>query len=606
MGIHIPPQSSRRWSGPYDGDYSGVLWKTFNVDLDRNEGKVCLSRRLTSVADTTVASDSELGIVDAFLRTNADCTDRYWALSSGAKLYRSTDSNPGGTWGADTLANSPTNARDMAVFENDSFGDTSRQQLFVTRDTDIAILNDTGNRVWTTFASLNTLKAGVPHPITYFPFRRILVVGDANRVHTISRISPTANETAASSRLVLPTGLQIQHIFNTTNRTWLLCPNVNENGSGKIVEWDGFSETYNAIHDAYSAVPLAGVNYREIPIIVTNRGLFLEFTGNGFAPMVRGGKIVAFPCYFEPHNGWWIILSNLAPSIRQRGMTVGEDGLIYIAAEQSRLNSFRQGGGIWCLNPLTGRLYLKHAIGSWANTSFGEQRTKPGALFSLPTGGYTADMLIGGTYNNNNVNFDRTAIWTLSSAADTTASRGYFITQYIHSGEVRDFWDTLWLKFQRFATSTNRIVVKARGVKSIKDTNTFPIEASIAWVNATSFTVTLAATDDALAVGDEVEIINGVNSGCLAHISAISGAHAAVQTITIDETLTASTNTARARFDRWKKLGTISSTAKYEEVVNIGVDSSFIQFKVELRGPVAEMEIGELVVNTRPSINAKR
>ncbi len=79
-----------------------------------------------------------------------------------------------------------------------------------------------------------------------------------------------------------------------------------------------------------------------------------------------------------------------------------------------------------------------------------------------------------------------------------------------------------------------------------------------------------------------------------------------MQTITIDETLTASTNTARARFDRWKKLGTISSTAKYEEVVNIGVDSSFIQFKVELRGPVAEMEIGELVVNTRPSINAKR
>lgn len=605
-------RTTRRWAGIYAGDYAGNLWKTFNVDLDREDGNITLSRRLSKIADTTDTNTDTLGIIDAFVRTNADCTDRFWALSSRGALYHSKDSNPSDSWAGDTLASSPTDATDMAIFENDTLGDTSRQQLFVTRDSDIAVLNDTGNRAWqaawwvTTqgHGSDSALKKGVPHPIEYFPFRRIMLIGDANWIHTASRTSDTVNETTTAKRLTLPQNLQIQHIFTTTSRAWILCANINQNGNGKIAEWDGSSTTYNNIHDAYGAVPLSGVNFRETPIIVNNKGLFLEFTGAGFTPMTRNGQVVAFPCYFE-ENAWSVVLSNIVTPVRARGMVLAEDGLIYIAVQHPNNNSFRHNGGIWCLNPLTGRLYQKHSIGNIANTSYGEQRTTLGALFPIPSGSYQSKFLIGGTYNNNSVSFDRFGIWVMENLTSTTATRGHVITQFIHSNEIRNFWDSIWLRFQKFLTTSNRIVVKARGIKPLKNTAVYPVEATITWVNATSFTVTLVAADEALAVGDEVEIINGDNSGATAHITAISGSHTASQTITIDETLTASTNVAQARFDRWKKLGTISS-AKYEDVLNVGIDSNFIQFKIELRGPAVEMSITDLILNSNTSINTTK
>ena len=129
MIIQLPPKNSRRWTGPYLGNYYGTLWKTFNVDLDREEGKIGLSRRLDTVADTSTLTDSELGVISAFIRANSDCTDRYWALSDSGSLYR-VDSSPTGTWALDTLANSPTRGHDMAIFENDTRGDSvSRQQI---------------------------------------------------------------------------------------------------------------------------------------------------------------------------------------------------------------------------------------------------------------------------------------------------------------------------------------------------------------------------------------------------------------------------------------------------------------------------------------------
>ena len=134
------------------------------------------------------------------------------------------------------------------------------------------------------------------------------------------------------------------------------------------------------------------------------------------------------------------------------------------------------------------------------------------------------------------------------------------------------------------------------------DENGNVIQATITWNSTTTFTVTLNSSADSLQVGDEVEVVNGGNSGYLAHITVISGAHGALQTITIDETVTTSSGTATARFDRWKKLGTISSTSVYEQFVNVGIDSSFIQFKVEMRGSAREMEIAELIVTSKPSI----
>src|SRR3990167_5300167 len=109
MPIHIPSEKIKRWTGPYLGNYYGDLWKTFNVDLDREEGKICLSRSLDTVADTSDTNSDTLTTIDAFIRTDADCVDRYWGLSRDGALYK-VDSSPTGDWVVDSLANSPTDS----------------------------------------------------------------------------------------------------------------------------------------------------------------------------------------------------------------------------------------------------------------------------------------------------------------------------------------------------------------------------------------------------------------------------------------------------------------------------------------------------------------
>ena len=624
---HIPPQETKRWTGPYLGNYYGTLWKTSGVDLDREEGRITLARRMTQVADTTDTNSDTLLLVSAFLRADADCTDRWWALSLAnqldsdvGQLYQTagtTPVNPSDSWQVDVLANTPTRAKDMTVFERDTRGDSlSRSQLFVTLDTDIAVLNDTGGNTWTagwwtgapggTHAADSALDSGVPHPIEYFPFRRIALVGSRNRIHTISRTSDTVNETTTVDRLLFPKEYQVRHIFTTNTRTWIILSH-RFGGNGKVAEWDGFSQTYNDIHDIYARTALAGIGYEEVPIVINSKGLILEFTGKGFRPMVRNGQVIALPVFEEQGNALGITNNALIDGIAPRGMTKGEDGLIYIAVKNPTRGSYRNGGGIWCLNPVSGRLYLKYGLGGWTNTTYGEQRTFPGGIHAVPSGsGLVPSLLVGGKYNINDVNADGSAIWVLVDLTSSTATRGYFITQWIPASDVKDFWDSMWLRFRRFITATNRIVAKARGVRPLITSFNEPLEASITWVNATSFTVQLGASDDALAVGDEVEVINGVNSGTLAHISTISGVHAAVQTITIDETLTASTNAGRARFDRWQKLGIISDANVYEAPLNIGIKSSEVQFKVEMRGPASEMSLSDLIINSDVSVHNKK
>ena len=606
MKIHIPPIELRRWTGPYLGNYYGVLSKTFNVDLDKSEGKVSLSRRLTQVADSG-AGMTNLGIVDAFIRTDADCVDRFWALSRSGVLARTDTSNPlvldTATWVEDTLANSPTDARDFDNFEKDTLGDTSRNQLFVTRDTDIAVLNDTGGRGWNanwwvTTQAQTALEAGAPHPITYFPHRRIMLVGDGNYIHTISRPSDTSNDTITARRLILPSNLQIQHIFTTTNRAWITCRDLYEK-DGKVVEWDGSKETYNDIHSVYSPLPLGGVSYLEIPIILNNKGVLLEFDGRGFVPMVRSGQEIALPVSEEEANFYL-----RTTSMSKRGMAINDKGLIHMNLDRPFNASPRTSAGVWCLNPVTGRLYNKYALGRWGSNDYGQQQLGggAGAIFPLstPNAATTTQrgLLIGGSHKNGS-NANINGIWILENTTSSTAQRGYFVTQYIPSDEIEEIWQILWIKFKRFITSTNRIVAKAQGVRSLVDANGLPLEGTATWTSTTTFTITLNASDDALQVGDEVEVITGANAGYLAHIITISGAHAAIQTITIDETMASASGTSVVRFDRWKKLTTISDTTVYRRFANIGIQSSFIKFKVELRGPSREMEIDELIATSK-------
>lgn len=612
MIIEFPESKSRRWTGPYLGDYLGDLWKTFNIDLDREEGKVSLSRRMIKVADTTDTNRDTLGAITAFLRSNASGRDLYWALSRSASLYRA-DSNPTDSWDVDTLVNSPSDGRDMWIHENDSkdtgAAPAGKNRMIVTRDTDIAVLNDTGDNVWNASWWVTTkgqtgLRPGVPHPGEYFPYQRISLIGDGNFIHTIDKL-----KAISYSRLVLPIYLQIEYIFTTSKRVWILCSHK-FSGNGAIVEWDGFSQTYNEIHNLYSQSPISGVNYEEIPIVLNHKGMILEYTGSGFTQMVRNGQKVALPMAEE--EGFSFSTSGAPRTSPGRCMTVGGDGLIYanlgegVLSDQTLGLTTRQLAGIWCLNPKTGRIYNKYSLGQWGS-HFGYQRmSSNGAIFPLDPALFTSKVfLIGGQYDKSASVTALSAIWSLENINSVTANRGHFITSFIPTEKIKDFWDFLYLHFKAFQTATDKIIVKAQGVRPLLLSTGFPLDAAATWASTTTFTTTLSASDDIVKIGDEIEVLYGDNAGVTAHIIDISGAQGILQTFTIDETVVASTATFGVRFERWKKLGVISIQNIYHQLINIGIDSSFIRFKVELRGPYREMQIANLLVVPKNSIEIK-
>lgn len=614
--IEIPNPKTRRWTGCYLGEYNGNLQRTFNIDLENKPGEITISRSFERIMDTV--SDTNLvnlGIVDAFERIKVNGRERWWAMCRNGRLFvRDTGTSPlllTGNWLQDGVylgdCNSPFDAQDMAIGEKDSdSGSDGEDIIFITRDTAVATHNDCGTNTWvrnsyfhTTPTALQGGITGMRHPIAYFPTRRIYVIGDGNKIHTIDK-----NKNSSYARLTLPSDYRVWHIFVTTYRVWILCSGTRGN-NGAIVEWDGSSETYNNIYDAKSEFPLSGVNYNEIPIVVNNKGMILEYNGFNFSVMIRNGHEIFFPFSDEFGNAFSLATSQMP--ISPKGMTVSDDGLIYILANSPSKNSFKSLGGVWCLNPETGNLYSKYTLGPASTPSdsdYGQQiMDAPGAIKAVNIGqtfSNSSYLVASASINLDGVGSTKYGVWHLPREYSKTIRKGWFVTEYFHADDIQEMWETIWLKHGLMKTTNSEIIVKAKGVQSMLDVDRHPIQKTITWTSITTFTVTLGAGDDALAIGDEVEIVGAVNSGQLAHITDISGAHAALQTITIDETMDLGSGTSYARFDRWKKLAVIDSQTKYFTPVNIGITSSFIQFKVELRGPATDFHLKEIISTFKP------
>lgn len=604
--INFPNPETRRWQGPYLGDYYGDFYKTYNIDLENNPGNIELSTGVRYSTDSTDCGCASLSALTAFIRTNADGTDRWWAVNEGGSLYKTwgaVPTNLGSKFQVDTSAGTPGSPKDFTIHENDSDSAAGNNILIVTRDTDVAVLNDTGadtwnSNWWVTTKTMTALKTGLPHPIEYFPMRRISLIGDGNFIHIIDK-----NKNCTYARLVLPVNLRVEHIFVTAYRAWILCSGTRGN-NGAVIEWDGSSESYNQIYDVKSIYPLSGVNWNEIPIVITDKGLILEYDGNGFSPMIRNGQVIALPTYAE--EGYYINYGDILP----RGMTVTDNGLVLINVGLGSTTNFptRYNGGIWCLNPLSGNFYKKYSLGQGTDTEtvYGHQNTTDVGAIKAVSGGSIL-FIAGGQVGEGGVAgevFYR--VWTLSRGWISLNRRGYFLTQFVYSDNISEMWENIWLKFSKFRATGSKIIIKAKGVNSLLDENRRVFNEEITWTSGTTFTITLAANDDALAVGDEVEILGRNNAGVLAHITEITGNHAALQTITIDETVLKTSGTSKATFDRWKKIGVIDSNTKYFAPLNIGIQSSFIQFKIELRGPATDYNIKQVTNLFKPQTIKKK
>ncbi len=189
-----------------------------------------------------------------------------------------------------------------------------------------------------------------------------------------------------------------------------------------------------------------------------------------------------------------------------------------------------------------------------------------------------------------------TADGFMGTVAYDVGTRGYFITPKVFSDNVLDTLNKTTLKFSKFLSPLNAIIIKYRTSddnKQYVDMNT-TTSWKATWTSGTTFTTT--ETDFSTAVvGDEVEILRGAAAGLLAHITAISEA-GGTYTVTIDETYEEYAAGDLSRFIsrnwvKWKTIVDGDSNATQEFISEqLGVKGKFVQLKVELRGVRTRIE----------------
>lgn len=197
--ITLPPRDTKKWSYAPSGELIGVLWYSKNIDPRLSLGKLRLSERLKLLYDKSDSAEFDQD-ARAFMRTNADGTDRWWAMirstddATGA-MWFTTDTDPSGTWTQETALNFPVKIKDSM----DTFlrvGGYDRLVAAQAQSGDLSMLNN-GNA-----AVLNISSSTDATPIA-------ITTSVAHNLQTGDKVTVanhTTNTNANGTRFITRTG----------------------------------------------------------------------------------------------------------------------------------------------------------------------------------------------------------------------------------------------------------------------------------------------------------------------------------------------------------------------------------------------------------------
>ncbi len=651
--LNIPPKDRKEWRGIFPSVFAGDFSQSWNIDLERSPGRLCLSGggKVLFRSDTTNA----FGVPIKFISSKTGDTDgvpRMWAFTS--KRVLRSDSTELTGWVADTFANSPGLAggtlATQEIYDAINHGDTELFDTFVnalipTQDRILVSLKGqicllTPNVGWVT--DTTAIPNNVPisdtsvYPHLFGKVQQLVAVTDYNALHTIDK-----NDVVVAKRIVFPSGMHANCVYTSKDRFWIGLMQ-NAGGDGLIISWDGFSEGY--IDYRFPGTPISGWVKNGIPYFINQYGQILTLNGDDFE------EITHFPI-FEERVVFDLPGTNESGSttdttaayfsgIHRHGCVV--DGRIIRILVAAPLQSVRMRSGIWVFDPDKGNLYHNQSLTDYDDTTtrrdYGQPIiVRPGALFNITYKDPNGRLLAGGmhynSYDTAAVEYNgRAAIYRFlpNDKSDTTiqTARGYLVSPIVPADGLQDIYQKLWAKFRPFAHGDNRIVVKFRAIEPLQSESPSiagkPVQlgSPVVWLSATQFRADSPASLPAeVKVGHEVEVMAGRNAGCLFHITAIADTNGAALTptdtttavVTIDESApSGDTFKSLVRFDNWVKIEELSDTAKsFHAFVPPGADSDgnavnvgdFGQFKIELRGKI--MEVDEYLVVHEPSLVAE-
>lgn len=575
------------WNQGNRGDRLGDLYNSYNLDLTGELGSLRISPRLLLNVSST--DDANLGIPCAAKNFVANGFI-YWAIC-GAYIYNSI-AGLNTTFVKDTTSGTPTtcdpNLSDMKLLPDLGY------LLVSGASTTVKFLKKDGT--WNSCSSTLVDNAGLKAMSYFRGLNKVYIVDESSRsISSISNASTPAITAAAAStqytlyHLVDGTVNRISWIRSTNFGVWI--GTINFSGEpAKIYFWDGNTGANglyvpNNVYTIQASGSLSCVIENDVPVVLDTKGRLLKLNGGTFEELDR------LPFEDRTPTTTYVAYNATQQLIHYNGMEI-IDGKINLLIrgylyENGNPNKENLASGIWEYTTKTG-LYHKNSIGRTkaADTivDYGQQKILAvGCLESLDTPisvTYNGTYLAGIRYFINATSDGSTYYDGLfyNDKADTLQKAGSFTTIKLYSPNITDIWQKIYAIFgRRFLNATDKIVIKARNIENEST------EATITYVNTTSFTVAASNFTIAPVVGDEVEILQGVGAGRCTHITAVSGT--TTLTITVDETITGvTTQTAIARFQTWKKLGSYNAQTDDFSKLPIQSDqlgaSTWIQFKV--------------------------
>ncbi len=340
---------------------------------------------------------------------------------------------------------------------------------------------------------------------------------------------------------------------------------VNSGLKGTINQWDGISSATTE-HPLESVACLAMAIDNKIPYAIDANGRILEYTGYTFKETQRfpidkvllnvslettptNGRFVHPNGFISSGNGTLLVLVNNL--MEDAGATILEN-----------LPS-----GVWELDLATKNFTHKHSFNLKKNSSstildYGQNRILgAGALASVTSSVNSSagrSTILAGASFYTTASATASAIFIDSPENPTTDNegqrRGYTVQTWIDASDITEVWQRIWEAHCRFENSADKASFKFRFTEDA------PVEATITWSNETQFTTTtdVSAYDPSEEpfdgiYGGEVEILQGTGGGSCTHISSVEE-DGGTYTVTLDTAVTGVSGTAKARFQKWRKL----------------------------------------------------
>lgn len=544
-------------------DKQGSLWSTFNIDLQSNLGAVRVSPRLRTNTSTT--DDAQLGVPVAF----KFFADKILAICGTSIFTNNGEPDDAFTEDAST------------GFQTDYSADESDMEVFnvtVCASTTDGLFSWSGSD-WT---QRDVLTTGGNHAMVYFKkFNRLYYVNGVYNILSIDTSWVTADPGAdyaiavgdSSSRFI------ITCLESDNNYIWIgVVSTANQITQGKVLRWDGISAQITdeyPINNAQGIMALAINPVSGLPFVMDSNGILSEWSGSGFGEV---GRLPIPESYRLPYNVGDIDNERF---MHMNGMYFTKNGTLRCLVNNrtnvsGQMASENFPSGIWEWSKENGFVHIRSFTytprATDTITDFGQNMvSRVGALASMnvpSTNNVDGTMMVGATVFTD-ASSTTSAIF-FDNSLDTVQKYGYLVTTKIFSSEVEDTWQNLYTRHKKLLDSADSIVTKYR----VSDVA--PTEITITWTSATTFTTT---TDVSALVGYEVEVIQGKGSGKTAHIVTVTGS--GTFTVTVDDSFTGATSgTAKARLQNWKKIGSqTDQTLKYFKS-SIMESDTWVQLKI--------------------------